>query len=51
MNATTTKVKLLLFKYTKEELSIMIGISRPTLDTRLEKENWKKSEISHIAKL
>ena len=51
MKNTTQIVQRLLLKHTKEELSIMIGISRPTLDSRLEKENWKKSEISHIAKL
>lgn len=51
MNKTTTAVKNLLQKYTKEEVSQMIGISRPTLDTRLQKNNWKVSEISHISKL
>ena len=30
---------------TKSELSDVLGISRPTLDTRLERSNWKKGEI------
>lgn len=51
MNKTTTKVKLLLQKETYEEVAEKIGISRPTLYTRLKKNNWKVSEISHISKL
>lgn len=30
---------------TKIELSESLGISRVTLDTRLEKSNWKKAEL------
>lgn len=30
--------------FTKVDLSGQLGISRPTLDTRLEKHNWKKGE-------
>lgn len=30
---------------TKMELSKKLGISRVTLDTRLSKNNWKKSEL------
>jgi len=51
MNKTTTKVKLLLQKNTQEEVSAMIGISRNTLLKRLQKNDWKVSEISHIDKL
>ncbi len=51
MNKTTTKVKLLLQKNTQEEVSVMIGISRNTLLKRLQKDDWKVSEISHISKL
>jgi predicted DNA-binding transcriptional regulator AlpA len=31
--------------FTDEEISMKIGISKPTLYTRLKKDNWKKSEI------
>lgn len=42
---TTNKVKQLRgVKYTDEELSKLIGISRPTLYTRLRLHNWKKGE-------
>ena len=51
MNKTTTKVKLLLQTNTQEEVSAMIGISRNTLLKRLQKNDWKVSEISHISKL
>ena len=30
---------------TKSELADVLGISRPTLDTRLEKSNWRKGEV------
>ena len=36
--------------YTKAETAIELGISRPTLDKRLEKHNWRKLEIKHILK-
>lgn len=32
-------------------LSEKLGISRITLDTRLEKENWKKGEIAILLQL
>lgn len=35
----------------KQELAEKLGISRPTLNTRLEKNNWKKLEIEKILKL
>ena len=47
-DSTTTngKVNLLLLKsFNKVSLSLEIGISRPTLDTRLQKDNWKLSEV------
>lgn len=31
---------------TKFDLAIKLGISRVTLDTRLDKSNWKKGELS-----
>lgn len=34
---------------TKWDLAIKLGISRVTLDTRLQKGNWKKSEL-HLLK-
>lgn len=46
---TTEKVRKLLTIYTKLEFSEELGISRPTLDSRLiEKSKWKKLEISRI---
>lgn len=48
---TTQKIKKLLIEKTKDEVSKMIGISRPTLDARLSFNNWKITEISHIEKL
>jgi DNA-binding Xre family transcriptional regulator len=45
------KLKLLLLKYEKKELANKLGMSRPTLNTRLEKNNWKKLEIEKILKL
>lgn len=45
------KLKLLLLKYEKKELAKKLGISRPTLNTRLEKNNWKKLEIEKLLKL
>lgn len=35
----------------KSWLSEKLGITRPTLDTRLEKDNWKKSEIALLLQL
>ena len=35
----------------KQWLSNYLGISRPTLDTRLEKGNWKKLEVLALNKL
>ena len=35
----------LISQHNKSWLAEKIGISRPTLDTRLQTGNWKKSEI------
>jgi hypothetical protein len=47
----TMKIKRKLDFETKEEISKQIGISRPTLDARLQWHNWKISEIALIEKL
>ena len=43
----TNMVKRLLRdqEVSKIELAELLGISRPTLDARLQKGNWKKGEI------
>jgi len=38
----------LINKNNKSWLADKLGISRPTLDTRLELDNWKKSEIQML---
>lgn len=45
------KKKALKLKYEKKELAEKLGMSRPTLNTRLEKNNWKKLEIEKLLKL
>ena len=45
------KLKLLLLKYEKKELAEKLCISIPTLNTRSEKNNWKKLEIEKLLKL
>jgi len=45
------KIKQLLLKNSKEDLAKMIGISKVTLYTRLEKGNWKKGELALIKTL
>lgn len=45
------KIRLLLLKYEKKELAEKLGISRPTLDSRLNNGKWKKLEIEKINKL
>ena len=37
--------------YTYDSMSTYLGISKPTLYTRLSKENWKKGEIVLALKL
>lgn len=46
----TNRVEVWMIKnnQTKLELSAELGVSRPTLDKRLKKHNWKKLEIKHI---
>ena len=45
------KLKLLLLKYEKKELAEKLGISRPTLESRVTNGTWKKLEIEKINKL
>lgn len=47
MNATKLARRLISEK-SKVWLSEKLGITRATLDTRLERENWKKTEIQTI---
>lgn len=48
-NKKATEKVLLLKKFmTVDELTELIGVSRATLYTRLEKSNWKKTEKSLI---
>lgn len=47
----TTKVKRLLTEKTYEKMAEDIGISKPTLFTRLSLHNWKKGEKSLIQKM
>ncbi len=53
MKRMTIKAKNMLDtgEFTKDELSKTLDISRPTLDTRLKEENWKKGEIVIIKAL
>ena len=48
---TTSKVQRLRLSNTDEEVCKMIGISKPTLYTRIAKHNWKTAEIFLIEKL
>lgn len=48
---TTEKVKRLRDTYSDEELSMLIGISLPTLYTRLNRNNWKLAESLYINSL
>ena len=41
-------VEKLITQNNKSWLADKLGISRPTLDIRLELDNWKKSEIQHL---
>lgn len=47
----TTKAKLLLIDYSVEGLAKAIGITKPTLYTRLSEHNWKKGEIALLQSL
>lgn len=48
---TLKVMNLKALKHTDEELAKLLGISRPTLYTRLKKHNWRKSEIFYIESL
>ena len=45
------RVKRLLCFKSQEEIAKKIGITRPTLNSRLERNNWKVSELFLIEKL
>ena len=47
----TQKIKKRIDLTTKEEVSKELGISRPTLDARIQWHNWKVSEIHLISTL
>ena len=47
----TLKVQGFRGNYTDEEIAGKLGVSKPTLYTRLKQHNWKKGEISLIEKL
>jgi len=47
----TNKAKSLIGIYSKVWLCDNLGISRVTLDNRLDNENWKKLEIERLMKL
>lgn len=47
----TQKVKKRIQESTKEEVSKELGISRPTLDARLQWHTWKVSELVLIEKI
>lgn len=47
----TTKVKRLLTNKTYEKMAEDIGITKPTLFTRLSLHNWKKGEKALIQKM
>ena len=42
------RVLILIGRHSKTWLSEKLGITRPTLDIRLDKGNWKKSEMQSI---
>lgn len=45
---TTQRVQKLLLTKTKLQVKEILGMSEPTLNTRLKFQNWKLTEISHI---
>lgn len=47
----TNKAKSLINIESKVWLCDKLGLSRVTLDNRLEKENWKKLEVEKLLKL
>ena len=48
---TTAKVQRLRISYTDGEVAKLIGLSKPTLYSRLKSNKWKVSEIFLIEKL
>jgi len=51
MTDNKAKILQLLNTKTHEEVSIMIGISRPTLYKRIATDKWKKAETAIIKTL
>lgn len=47
----TTKARMLLIDNTIDELAKKIGITKPTLYTRLSEHNWKIGEIALLKQL
>jgi len=47
----TTKAYNLINNESKSWLALKLGITRTTLDTRLIKNNWKKTEIQMVISL
>jgi hypothetical protein len=47
----TSKAKLLLIDFTVEDLAKNIGITKPTLYTRLAEHNWKLGEIALLERM
>lgn len=50
-SVTTSKVEMLRLNYTDEDLCKKLGISKPTLYSRLANHKWKVSESFMINKL
>jgi hypothetical protein len=48
---TTQRVKRMLLTKTKLVVKELLGMSEPTLNTRLKFQNWKLTEITHIKNL
>jgi DNA-binding transcriptional regulator LsrR (DeoR family) len=46
----TFRVKSWIGTYTKQEIAVKLGISRPTLDKRMLKDNWNYKELELITK-
>lgn len=53
VRSTKQKVQWLMLNdvYNLVKVSKELGITRPTLNSRLEKENWKKLEVERVSKL
>ena len=44
-------IQKILSKYSKADLATILHISRPTLDERIKRGNWKNEEIKKLIKL